>query len=120
MLREGLRCAVDTSDGLAADLAQLCRASGVGAKLWLDDLPLDDYVMRTFGTRTIDLVLHGGEDYELLFTGPPDVVEAVRQKLLCPVNIIGEITEAGEIVIVDGKGGQRALEPGGWDHFKTP
>jgi len=120
MLKNGVRCAVDTSDGLAADLGHICRASGVGAKLWWDGLPLDDYVMRTFGPRAMDLVLHGGEDYELLFTGPPDVVEVVRDKLLCPVSIIGEITGAEEIVIADGKGGQRALEPTGWDHFNTP
>jgi thiamine-monophosphate kinase len=121
LLKSGVRCAVDTSDGLAADLSNICRASGVGARLRLDGLPLDDYVMRTFGgERAIDLMLHGGEDYGLLFTGPPDVVAAVRDKLLCPVSIIGEITAAPEIIVDDGKGGQRELEPFGWDHFKTP
>ena len=118
LLNSGVRCAVDTSDGLAADLGHVCRASGVGAILRLDDLPLDDYLVSTFGTRAIDLMLHGGEDYELLFTGSPQVVAAVRDQLLCPVSIIGEITGAEEIIIVDGKGGQLALEPIGWDHFK--
>jgi thiamine-monophosphate kinase len=119
LLSSGVICAVDTSDGLAADLGHVCRASGVGAELRLADLPLDDYLMRTFGTRAIELALHGGEDYELLFTGPPEVIRAVRDKLLCPVSIIGEIIAADEITIVDNKGGQRALEPIGWDHFKT-
>jgi len=63
----------------------------------------------------------GLRDEAALRPGPDleAVVAAVRDQLLCPVSIIGEITEAEEIVIIDGKGGQRALEPTGWDHFKN-
>ena len=96
--------AMDLSDGLSTDLAHLCRCSGVGAKLDSATLPL------AHGASIAD-ALHGGEDYELLFTSPRPLAASVAG-----VNIsrIGTIT-AAKAVILDGK----RLQAGGWEHFRS-
>ncbi|MBM3785715.1 MAG: thiamine-phosphate kinase [Acidobacteria bacterium] len=98
-LREaGVKCAMDLSDGLSMDLARLCQASGVGAEL--HDVP----VAKGAGLHH---ALHGGEDYELLFTVPPKLALPNR------VHEIGIVTR-GSHVLYHGQ----LLEPLGWDHFR--
>jgi thiamine-monophosphate kinase len=103
--QHGVRCAMDISDGLSLDLARLSTESNVSAELH-SPLPLGD------GASLAD-ALHGGEDYELLFTASasryiPTEVGGI------PITRIGRITERGEaLVTLDGS----PLPAEGFDHF---
>jgi thiamine-monophosphate kinase len=118
ILREkGLASAmIDTSDGLSTDLAHICEASGVGAELQEEAIP-----RATVGKppREVDLqfALHGGEDYELLFTARrgkriPSRIAGV------PITQIGHITARRKIFLMNPRGVGYELEPLGWEHFR--
>ena len=96
-LRGRASAAIDLSDGLSIDLHRLCTASGVAAAL--DEVPV-------FPGATLEQALHGGDDYELLFTARKAVRGAIR---------IGTI-EKGKPGRVEFEG--RPLAPLGWDHFR--
>jgi len=107
--------AMDLSDGLSSDLPRLCAASGVGARLDLAALPIHASVT----TRQAQaLALHGGDDYELLFT------VARRNIAKIPAHFEGLLlTNVGEItrrmrMVVNDAGKLRNLEAGGWDPFR--
>ncbi|MBR6332337.1 MAG: thiamine-phosphate kinase, partial [Dehalococcoidales bacterium] len=89
MNRLGIHAAIDISDGLIADLKHICDASHVGAEIWCGKLPIPDEAKRLFPNDYIDLAVYGGEDYELIFTGPEDIVG----KLSFPYTVIGKITD---------------------------
>jgi thiamine-monophosphate kinase len=100
--------AIDLSDGLVADLKKLLDASGVGAVLELEKVPLSDALRSCFDIESArQFALAGGDDYELCFTAP---AEAVAD--LDGITAIGEVTESrdlvcrheGEIVEVDVSG----------------
>ena len=119
----GASAMIDVSDGLAIDLGRLCAESGVGARIRLDDVPVAPAVRELSGVtgdEPIEMALHGGEDYELLATLPPDAVAGVNERISqqygTSVTEIGEITEEG-LFAVDADGRESALEPKGWDHF---
>jgi len=107
-LRERLKAtaAMDLSDGLSIDLYRLCLASGVAAEL--------DQDPPTFRGASLEDALHGGEDYELLFTLSPRTRPPASFQGL-ELTCIGTIRE-GEPGLVLFKG--RRLAPGGWDHFR--
>jgi len=72
-LREYATSAIDLSDGLVADLEHICKASGVGANIVLDDLPIPVALKETIGLdKAYDMALKGGDDYELLFSVAED------------------------------------------------
>jgi len=101
---------IDTSDGLSVDLQHICDESRVGAVIYAESLP------RVAGPRGLEFALHGGEDYELLFT-------AAKRKVV-PNEIAGvSITRIGEIVggkavkVATADGRTKRLKVGGWEHF---
>ncbi|MGB9604386.1 MAG: thiamine-phosphate kinase, partial [Bryobacteraceae bacterium] len=104
--RLGATAAMDVSDGLSLDLHRLCLASGVAAELE-DTLPV-------FPGASLDQALHGGEDYELLFTTSADT-RVPRSYRGVELTRIGRIVRgrAGRIVLAGEK-----LRPLGWDHFR--
>jgi thiamine-monophosphate kinase len=112
---------IDVSDGLSTDLRHLCEASGVGAEVWAERLPVPRG-LTSEERRTLDplqLALNGGEDYELLFTVPRrKMTHVARAAASVPVRWIGEITHENRITIVHSDGERRELKPGGYDHFK--
>ena len=114
----GVEAAMDVSDGLVADLTKLCEASGVSAVVRSDALPIDAELREAFPDRCLSMALEGGEDYELLFTAPSDVVERAAAEVDVPVTVIGEIRE-GEagVEVRDGRGDVLRTGAGGWDHF---
>jgi thiamine-monophosphate kinase len=110
--------AIDLSDGLSTDLSHLCRESGVGAEISLAALPIHPLALEAPGTdqRAVELALHGGEDYELLFAAPA-AVKMPRSLAGVPVTRIGHLTRGGAITMVDSSGRRRPLQSRGWEHF---
>jgi len=121
LVDQGVKTAIDISDGLISDLNHICKASQVSARIEVERVPILPAVKANFGDRTHELALSGGEDYELLFTGSAEVIKKIRTAASCPVTIIGEITtdKPNEITIVDGKGNRVKLHQTGWEHFTT-
>ena len=115
----GVKTAIDTSDGLLADLRHICESSQVSARLNADNIPVHPAVREAFGEKARQMALSGGEDYELLFTASTSVFERVRAELACPVTAIGKITagEPGKISLFDAKGNPIEIKEYGWAHF---
>ncbi|HJP91283.1 MAG TPA: thiamine-phosphate kinase [Pyrinomonadaceae bacterium] len=112
---------IDLSDGLSSDLNHLCRASGVGARIDSALLPIDQRVAELCGRRALDplqLALHGGEDFELLFTvKPANVARLPRRVDGVEIKRIGEVTSAPEGIKISEGSRVWDLKPGGWKHF---
>lgn len=128
---------IDISDGLFIDLCRICDESSTGAKIYLDKIPISDEMKKTaeiIGLDPIHLATSGGEDYELLFTAPPEITVSTMQYavsnekevptayFLLPtpeITCIGEIIEKGRIV-VDEKGRDSIMKADGYQHFGSP
>lgn len=84
---------IDISDGLLADLGHILEASHVGAEVMLENIPYSDSLLLLDNELAIELVLTGGDDYELCFTLPADTKANIIEKLnmTCPVRQIGLI-----------------------------
>jgi thiamine-monophosphate kinase len=92
--------AIDISDGLAADLNHILQQSKVGASVRLENLPVAECFSAAYSqVNGWDLPLSGGDDYELLFTVPPEktaLIDSIAQQSQCKMTLIGEIeTEPG-------------------------
>jgi thiamine-monophosphate kinase len=101
---------IDISDGLSTDLDHICEESRVGARIYAERIPMAK-------GADLSLALHGGEDYELLFTVPanrhvPDHIAGVQ------ITRIGEITRGRRIILVK-SGHESVLPVSGWEHFRT-
>jgi thiamine-monophosphate kinase len=109
--------AIDLSDGLSTDLAHLCAASGVTAEI--DSALLPIHAAATPPAATLERALHGGEDYELLFTAPPSA-RVPRRIAGVPVTQIGRISRARAgrppVTLLTASCPQ-PLAPRGWQHF---
>jgi thiamine-monophosphate kinase len=119
LVDKGVKAAIDISDGLISDLNHICEASQVGARLEVELVPVEPVVKANFGTKSLELALSGGEDYELLFTGSPEVVDSVTKAASCPITVVGEVVadKACKIKLVDARGNPFLLNRGGWEHF---
>jgi thiamine-monophosphate kinase len=124
LLRGIATAAIDLSDGLAADLTHLLDASGRGARIELDRLPLTDQVAGAVAAGDHggdwDLPLASGDDYELCFTLPPS--HAAELPVLaaaagCPLTWIGEIDDGPGLRCVRPDGSHWAPRRPGYDHF---
>jgi thiamine-monophosphate kinase len=105
---------IDVSDGLSTDLEHICQESHVGAEIEAEAIPR---ALVGLGKKrvAIELALHGGDDYELLFTSAaaiPSEVEGVR------VTRIGWTTQSAGMRLIGADGKARRLEAAGWEHFK--
>lgn len=107
---------IDLSDGLASDMLQLCRASECGARIYLERIPIARQTHALAEEMHADPVvaaLHGGEDYELLFTVPLDQRERIMA-LGC-IDVIGHITpESTGAFLVTPDGGEIRLKAQGF------
>lgn len=120
-LRGIATAAADVSDGLIGDLGHICRASGVGATVAIDTVPLSDAARAAIA---LDPALEaeavaGGDDYELVFAAPATAAETllrVADDFDCPLTEIGAIVE-GETVATLGSDGQPVSLPQAWQHF---
>jgi thiamine-monophosphate kinase len=111
---------MDLSDGLSSDLARLCTASGVGALLDHDQFPVGRVPrsLRQKVDESLQLALHGGDDYELLFTAPPGKLPGLPWKRKgLRIYPIGVITSGPNMVYYE-QGNPFVLRPRGWDPFR--
>ena len=123
LARERLaKAMIDVSDGLLQDLGHICKASGVGAVVWQDALPLSPAYRNWAGSKGSFYALTGGEDYELLFClrrRDRGRLGKIQKKLGVPIARIGECVPPGEgIKVVNGRGEPVSVPVGGHDHFK--
>jgi thiamine-monophosphate kinase len=121
-LRGVASSAIDVSDGLLGDLGHVLRRSAVGARLDVDMLPRSAQLAALPPAVQLECLLHGGDDYELLFTAAPARREAVlgaAREAGVPVSCIGRIKADPGLVVTDGRGQALAVERGGFDHFKS-
>jgi thiamine-monophosphate kinase len=116
---QGVRTAIDISDGLLADLAHICQQSRVGARIETERVPVHPAIKDILGDRAMEMALSGGEDYELLFTASDEVIRQVKQALTCPVSVIGEIIadNVGKVMVINAEGNIISPAKRGWEHF---
>jgi thiamine-monophosphate kinase len=96
-LRDHASAAMDVSDGLAGDLAKLCRASGVAAEIDVAAVPLSDAAraVLTADTQLIERILTGGDDYEILATVPPAKLSAFQATAAKAGVVVSKIGQVG-------------------------
>ncbi|MBU4321228.1 MAG: thiamine-phosphate kinase [Nitrospinae bacterium] len=113
---------IDLSDGLFIDLSRLCDESRVGAKIFMERIPVSSR-MRTasslLGLDAMKLACSGGEDYELLFTASPKIKFKIQNSKfkIFKITCIGEITKRDRI-LVNAKGKEIPLKAIGYQHFE--
>ena len=120
-LRGVASAAIDISDGLIADLGHILDASGVGARLTLEDIPLPQSLREDQDpAKMLELALTAGDDYELCFTIPErqiDTVNALQYQLNLPIKHIGNIQEQPGLRMHRQDGVPLEISAGGFDHF---
>ena len=104
---------IDISDGLSTDLSHICEESRVGAVIHEDGIPAG-----VRGKDALRFALHGGDEYELLFTASPERL-VPKQVAGVPITRIGEIVRGRQIKLTLRNGNREILRPGGWEHFKN-
>lgn len=126
-LRGVAHAAADVSDGLVADLGHICEASGVGAEIGIDRVPISPAARRAV---TDDQPLHvsllgGGDDYEIVFAAPAgarDELDRIAARTGTSVSRIGRIVERADaerpVAVLDGAGGRIEAGHGGYRHFE--
>lgn len=121
-LRGVASSAIDVSDGLLGDLAHVLRRSGVGADLNVDALPRSAVLAAQPQALQRLCTLAGGDDYELVFSAPPQHaggVAAAARSAGVPATRIGSISAAPGLRLTDRDGAAVAPTFGSFDHFKT-
>jgi thiamine-monophosphate kinase len=122
-LRDHARAAMDVSDGLAGDLAKMMAVSGVTAVVDMEAVPLSTAAGRAAAAdpALLDLILTGGDDYEILCTVPPERLESFRTAVadrggaLTP---IGRVIEGSGTPVFKTPQGDRRFERGSYSHFE--
>jgi thiamine-monophosphate kinase len=125
LVEAGVRCAIDVSDGLVADVGHICEQSHVDAELDADRVPIHPEVVSRFGPEALELALSGGEDYELVGVGPAAAIRAASERLVqrgeAPLIVIGEILpQAGpspRVKVRTAEGETVPVARGGYRHF---
>ncbi len=108
---------IDISDGLSSDILHICKNSDKGCRIYQDKIPVDHttaLMAEEFNIEPLIFALHGGEDYELLFTVPLKDFDKVRN--MKEIHIIGKIMEKDELALmVTPEGNTVQLRAQGWD-----
>lgn len=111
---------IDVSDGLSSELLHICKQSNVGCKVYEEKIPVSEDVAKVckeFDMAPLIAALHGGEDYELLFTVPLDSYNAVKK--IPSVHVIGSVcAQSAGAVLISKAGETIALQAQGWNGFR--
>lgn len=122
-VRNGIRCAIDVSDGLVQDLRHIVRASNAGIRIDANRIPVGADLHDVFPGRGLGFALAGGEDYELVLVGARGAIEDLMSATDVPITEIGEVVHFREprLAVIDEAGRELPMgaAPGGWDHFAT-
>lgn len=132
LVRSGLIGAMnDLSDGLASELHEIVQASGCGAQIRAERLPVSPVAVslaRQLGADPLHWALYGGEDYELLFTVPGGKGSPLQLRRLSrtlekatgtPLSVIGRVLPpAAGVTMIDSSGATKPLSPHGYSHFE--
>lgn len=106
---------IDVSDGLSSDIGHICNASECGAQIYAESVPVNSDLSHYFDQgAALDLALHGGEDFRLLFTVPQEKISLLKSE---PVSQIGIITANVGIIELITDGRSSILAPKGYQHF---
>jgi thiamine-monophosphate kinase len=111
---------MDSSDGLADAIVQICQASGVGAVLNRSTLPISPALSHIFPDTALDSALYGGEDFELVLCLPEPVALELVENIGNGAAIIGQIGRSSDIVLIDDLTGKIAIQlnrQSGFQHF---
>jgi thiamine-monophosphate kinase len=113
--------AASTSATGGQDLGHVCEMSGLAAVVHADRLPISEHLRRAFPEDAPALAAAGGEDYELLLTGPAGTLEELARLASVPLTVIGEMVAQGprQPRFLDSRGQEFALPVAGWDHFSV-
>lgn len=110
---------IDVSDGLSVDLLHLCEESGCGAVVERENLPLSRELC-FWQKRPYEFALHGGEDYELLFSVPPEKTDSItRLEKRYKISCIGKMIREKNLYLINHQGKRKTLEIKGYQHFKA-
>ncbi len=120
-LRGIAHATIDVSDGLIADLGHICDVSGVGAKIEAARVPLSPAAQAAVAADPVlmDLILTGGDDYELLFTADKaDVgrIAALSTDLALPLTMVGQVIAGAGVIALNSDGEAMVFESTGWQH----
>ena len=114
---------MDVSDGLATDMAHICKDSGKAAEIFKETIPVSENLRAAAektGTPWLEWALQGGEDYQLLFTAPPEHEEKIRNLVFAETGReifrIGRIVAGKGVMLVDGED-RYEISFQGYDHF---
>lgn len=108
---------IDISDGLSVDVTHLCEESRCGAEIYLERLPLSP-ALRSLQKRPYECALHGGEDYQLLFTVPAEKKQSVlKLQRTHKLTEIGQMVNRKGVFVVDRMGKRTELKVKGYQHF---
>jgi len=115
---------MDLSDGLATDLAHICTRSELGARIFQEQLPLDDTLEKAaekLDQDSVEWMIAGGEDYELLLTVPPFAVNELQDVVATCGHVlypVGRMIDGAGVQLVSGNGGKKtSVDYLGFDHF---
>lgn len=124
----GVHAAIDVSDGLSTDLAHICEESGVSAEIDAAAIPVHALAIKAeragWVASELELALHGGEDYELLFTAsaeakvPRKIAGVDVRRIGRIVRIVRKKSAGPGMMLRLPNGDARALEARGWEHFR--
>jgi len=121
----GVHAMIDVSDGLAGEVGHIVEESGVGAEVREKDVPIGSQTRRVaehLGGSALDYALHGGEDFELVFTVSPSdadrIGKEIRDQTGTTVSMVGKILPAeGGVVLISPQGKKTKLISEGYRHF---
>lgn len=122
-VRAGIACGMDVSDGLLQDLGHIAVASKVGIEVDANTVPLEQAAVDLLGAEAaLDFALGGGEDFELLLTGPADDLKRLDEAATggTPVSLVGRVVadHPGEVIVVGDDGHPYEPTRRGWDQLR--